>query len=417
MKGDTQKMKKFISVVIALMMIFTLVPAALSASAAEETMTLNCTGGTSNSSHYSYADGTWKIIATTANDTFIRVDIPSVNTIFNTYDVTKLTYSFSGTGVFKTGYGYIYWAPVQSTDSSAMSYNSSSKLASTAPSTYVFRGSPSSWYTVQDGYTFETSDAQMAQIKENKAYYLYIVNKGSNDTAGTLTAQVTITYNTEDGDEATVTLDGSDLEVKDGKVTLPESTDDGFVAYTDGTNNYQPGEVEVSEDTDFSTVAVGKVEMAEGVSIRINTVKGLRYYTNVDKTAIDKATAAGATVSYGTLIGPEDLGLSANNVTDANSVDVSFDSSSVWSEEGFNANGFVGSISNIKDSNRTRAFTGIGYVKVSLNGEDFTVYASNPYSVSLKDAAKSFVTKAESDSTLKTLYDNHTEFFLYAIAD
>jgi hypothetical protein len=214
------------------------------------------------------------------------------------------------------------------------------------------------------------------------------------------------------------TLDGSDLEVADGKVTLPVSDADGFVAYTDGTNNYNAGaEVEVTEDTAFTTVAVGKVEMTEGVSIRINTAKGLRYYTNVDKTAIANATAAGAIVSYGTLIGPKDLGLSATNVTDANSVDVTFDSSAVWSEEGFNTNGFVGSLTNIKDSNRTREFTGIGYVKVTLNGETYTVYASNPYSVSLKDAAKSFVTKAESDSTLKTLYDNHTEFFLYAIAD
>ncbi|MGN0174487.1 MAG: hypothetical protein ACI39F_08595, partial [Acutalibacteraceae bacterium] len=104
-----------------------------------------------------------------------------------------------------------------------------------------------------------------------------------------------------------------------------------------------------------------------GASIRLGDVNGIRFYTKVDTTKIDELKAVdGNKVELGTLIAPadniEDTELSFALET-GKYVDVKFNSATYYTEGDFT--GIVGSLVNIQDKNITRDFVGRGYVKVT----------------------------------------------------
>lgn len=171
-----------------------------------------------------------------------------------------------------------------------------------------------------------------------------------------------------------ITVDGVETEFSGDSFTLPSSTKDGFIAYTDGTNYYdQNTKVEVTGDTTFTSVAIGKVQMLNGSAIRLGSVSGMRFYTTIDADALS-ALPEDAIVSKGTLITPidllgeEDLTLNAT----CKKLDVAYKATDYFE----NGNTFVGSIVKIKDANITREFVGRGYVKVTLGSITKTVYAN-----------------------------------------
>ena len=175
--------------------------------------------------------------------------------------------------------------------------------------------------------------------------------------------------------EKTVTIDGVKIENDGNEFTLPVSTKDGFVAYFDGTNFYDAN-TKVALDTDktFTTVAIGKLQMLKGASIRLGDVSGMRFFTVADPDMLDKLPA-GTVVSKGTLITPVDL-LGGEELTldsTCQKLNVLYQSNSYYQ----NGNTFVGSIVNIKDSNITREFIGRGYITITYGDFTKTIYAES----------------------------------------
>ena len=172
----------------------------------------------------------------------------------------------------------------------------------------------------------------------------------------------------------TITVDGVKTEFSGDKFTLPVSTKDGFIAYTDGTNYYdQNTKVDVTGDTTFTSVAIGSVQMLDGSSIRLGNISGMRFYTTIDADALS-ALPNDAVVSKGTLITPVDLLGNEELTLDATcqKLDIPYKATTYFE----NNNTFVGSIVRIKDANITREFVGRGYVKVTLGSITKTVYAN-----------------------------------------
>ena len=110
---------------------------------------------------------------------------------------------------------------------------------------------------------------------------------------------------------------------------------------------------------------------------------GIRYYTNIDESAISNLRKLGLTVNLGTLIAPKDLLLGKELTFDNVSIYTSgkqtdsFDALNVeyTSDKYFEENTFVGSISKVKSYNIDREFIGRGYVKVLINNKERVFYA------------------------------------------
>ncbi len=175
--------------------------------------------------------------------------------------------------------------------------------------------------------------------------------------------------------DKTVTIDGVKIENDGNEFTLPVSTKDGFVAYFDGTNFYDAN-TKIALDTDktFTTVAIGKLQMLKGASIRLGDVSGMRFFTVADPDMLDKLPA-GTVVSKGTLITPVDL-LGGEELTldsTCQKLNILYQSNSYYQ----NGNTFTGSIVNIKDSNITREFIGRGYITITYGDFTKTIYAES----------------------------------------
>ena len=191
---------------------------------------------------------------------------------------------------------------------------------------------------------------------------------GQNESSTTITTKPT-------QQDKTVTIDGVKIENDGNEFTLPVSTKDGFVAYFDGTSFYDAN-TKVALDTDktFTTVAIGKLQMLKGASIRLGDVSGMRFFTVADPDMLDKLPA-GTVVSKGTLITPVDL-LGGEELTldsTCQKLNVLYQSNSYYQ----NGNTFVGSIVNIKDSNITREFIGRGYITITYGDFTKTIYAES----------------------------------------
>lgn len=164
-------------------------------------------------------------------------------------------------------------------------------------------------------------------------------------------------------------------------------------SYADGVCSYCGNKETVETVIDLS--------MKAGASIRLNDQNGIRFYTTVDaeKLAALKAVE-GNTVELGTLIAPADLVTDelTHEIGEANFIDVKY-----VADEYYEENTFVGSIVEIKEANYGRAFIGRGYVKVTdANGEVTYYYATqDDNSRSLKVVANAL----KNDSANTALYE------------
>ncbi len=174
-----------------------------------------------------------------------------------------------------------------------------------------------------------------------------------------------------------VTIDGTEYsKVTSGaSITLPENTDYGFVAYTDGTNYYTPGDsLTISANVSLTSVSLA-FEMMAGTSFRYNSPSGLRFYSKVDTDLIDALRAAGATIELGTLIsqrviiGDQDF----TKELDGLYLDVKYTSKKWFNNNGFK--GLVGSIVNVKEGNTNAQFVGRGYITIKFGSIEKTIYA------------------------------------------
>ena len=121
----------------------------------------------------------------------------------------------------------------------------------------------------------------------------------------------------------------------------------------------------------------------EGASVRLNTPTGMRWETALNKT--DMVTLQGdeniASVEIGTLILPTDYII--GEATRAEFETLEYDTKyldvkatvGAWYQENDTEFVFAGSIANIKPENYDRAFSGIGYIRVTLkNGKSVELY-------------------------------------------
>lgn len=209
-------------------------------------------------------------------------------------------------------------------------------------------------------------------------------------------------------DTVKITVDGVTSKVAAGAAfTLPESTVNGFVAYTDLNGNYYDSGrcVIVDKDTDFTSVSVS-LSMLSGASMRLNSPSGMRFYTVIDEQQIeDLKSTYNAKVQFGTLITTRDcLGLEEpTHSMSGQYVDVKYNSETYYTESDIGFSGVVGSIANIKDSNANRSFVGRGYATVTLGDVTKTVYADYPenniINISRKISDIAFKVKFDSDTT------------------
>ncbi|MGN0115088.1 MAG: family 16 glycosylhydrolase, partial [Acutalibacteraceae bacterium] len=172
-----------------------------------------------------------------------------------------------------------------------------------------------------------------------------------------------------------VTIDGVKYPAIDNFFVTPYCTDSSFVGYFDGTKLIDGNQkLNVTEDITLESVKLS-LEMLRGASIRYSNPTGLRYYTDIDKTALEKLEAMGATVQLGTLICPKDI-LSFEDLRldmQGENINVLYDSREWYIKGDFS--GFVGSITDIKSENITREYVGRGYATVTLGDYTKTVYA------------------------------------------
>ncbi len=133
--------------------------------------------------------------------------------------------------------------------------------------------------------------------------------------------------------------------------------------------------------------AVISLQTQYGAAVRLASPSGLRYETHIDKAAYDALVASGATVTTGTLILPTDY-LTANGIcagavsmelldsleiTYLNIVNSGWANADTAETDGYYC--WYGSIVNMKPENYDRAFTGVGYVTVTLeDGSSYTLY-------------------------------------------
>ena len=206
----------------------------------------------------------------------------------------------------------------------------------------------------------------------------------TNITSGEALAADSAIYSVVAATTYQISIDGTiagEVSVGDS-YTLPVGTADGFVCYTDGTDYYaEKATITPEKNLSLSSVSIGKFEMLEGASMRINSKTGIRFYTSVDASKISNLVEAGATISMGTLIAPENLLNGEDltlNIDEENRQNIPFvpgvEDEKWYTEDTFS--GMVGSLVNIKDANILRKFIGRGYATVTIGGVTKTVYAN-----------------------------------------
>lgn len=233
--------------------------------------------------------------------------------------------------------------------------------------------------TTETEFEVDLTSDKYKNILTNKLNYFYLFNNNTTNNIKLLSLlYIKIYYNSTET-EYSVNIDNDTYKkVSSGEsVTLPNSTEKGFIAYTDGTNYYDEGEIiKVEGDVSLSTVSVGEVTMEAGAAIRLNEVSGIRFYTNVDTQKIASLRENGYTVTMGTLISPRTLlnEVDLTHKANAKKVDVIFNANSYYTENNFI--GIVGSLVKIKQNNYNLRLVGRGYVTVSKGSYTKTVYAN-----------------------------------------
>lgn len=205
-------------------------------------------------------------------------------------------------------------------------------------------------------------------------------------------------YDSTPGEEYfAITVDGIFKRVEKGYVYTVPAPQEGY-CFNDGNDNlYYGGEqITINADLTLTTVLIPtderKVDISihEGASIRLspideNQLNGLRFYTDIDIDKVNALADEGYTVELGTLIAPIDIADSYDKLVlenTSNVLDVKYDLQYLGT---YYAGGFVGSITNIKESNTefsekygnvARKFIARSYCKVSKDGDSYVSYAT-----------------------------------------
>lgn len=140
-----------------------------------------------------------------------------------------------------------------------------------------------------------------------------------------------------------------------------------------------------------------------GASIRLSeTINGIRFYTTYDSSKID-----GTVVEKGTLIGPANIigdYLTIDDVTAKNAVAVKYGVDTLW-----DGNEFVGSIVGIQEKNYNREFTARAYVKLSDGSYFYSATTTTKTVAGIADDFIADATKEGADESVSNLYKTYKE--------
>ena len=169
------------------------------------------------------------------------------------------------------------------------------------------------------------------------------------------------------------TIDGTEVEVKDGKVTLGDAQ---YGYYCNGKMYKAGSEVEVTEDMAFTSVKELNITMAQGAGIRYIGDSGLRFQATITSDNMD-AVASDA-ITEGTLITTSDI---YNDGKDGElTLEYAKSNLNIVNSGWFNnqTGVYCGSVCKIAESNYKREFVARAYVKINYaDGTSETTYSNN----------------------------------------
>lgn len=183
---------------------------------------------------------------------------------------------------------------------------------------------------------------------------------------------------------AKVTVDGKEVPVENGKVTL----DNAEYGYFCAGKMYKPGtEVTVNEDMEFTSVNTLSVTMADGAGIRYIGESGLRFQSTIASDNME-AVASDA-ITEGTLITTKEI---FDQDNEALTLDYTHAKVNIVNSGWFgdNVGTYCGSVCKITDN--AKVFTARSYVTVKYeNADDVTVYSGMGPSRSVQFVAQAII--------------------------
>ncbi|MGN0173582.1 MAG: polysaccharide deacetylase family protein [Acutalibacteraceae bacterium] len=240
-----------------------------------------------------------------------------------------------------------------------------------------------------------------------------IVSKGNSltlkftvSTAGSSGSCIDKFVLTKSDEEATVIIDGNEqVWNQNTYLTLPD--DDNIVAYYDQDKNYYKPSSDILITGNKTLTSIrADLETSKGAQMRINSVNGLRFLSQISKEQIKTLEEAGFTIkAKGTLIARKNVVGRQDHLTFERRTFIGDDFDCIdirYATDAFFNNGddyieIAGSIINIKEKNLNKEFFGRGYM-IFTNGKfDKTIYAST-----VDDGARSIcevAKKAKADSS------------------
>ncbi len=159
------------------------------------------------------------------------------------------------------------------------------------------------------------------------------------------------------------------------------------------------------------TAVFAKFGMINGASARTDTPTGIRFQTYFDKSVYDILTAAGYTVSFGTLIIPADF-ITENGAVNYNllTLDTQLTTLNIASTKQFTVGDYMyynAAVVNVKEGNYNRQFLARGYMQITKDGETTTYYAG------VNDNARTIVEIAQ--KALADVFAVKTSLYQYAV--
>lgn len=238
--------------------------------------------------------------------------------------------------------------------------------------TYVFEATQSTNNGNFDIYLGSVADATTLVFESKKLTTYNEVPEGVQTGVEVLSAP----------SEPTVTVDGKDVTVENGKVTLGNAE---YGYYADG-KMYKPGtEVEVTEDMAFTSVNTLSVARQNGAGIRYQGTAGIRFQATV--ASDNMAAVSSDAITEGMLITAKDIYEAHDSVLDLTSAYTTINvKNSGWynGTEGT----FCASVCNIVESNYIRNFVAKAYVTITYtDGTSTTVYSNVPEARSISYVA------------------------------
>ena len=238
--------------------------------------------------------------------------------------------------------------------------------------TYVFEATQSTNNGNFDIYLGSVADATTLVFESKKLTTYNEVPEGVQTGVEVLSAP----------SEPTVTVDGKDVTVENGKVTLG----DAEYGYFANGKMYKPGtEVEVTEDMAFTSVNTLSVARQNGAGIRYQGTAGIRFQATV--ASDNMAAVSSDAITEGMLITAKDIYEAHDSVLDLTSAYTTINvKNSGWynGTEGT----FCASVCNIVESNYIRNFVAKAYVTITYtDGTSTTVYSNVPEARSISYVA------------------------------